>query len=143
MTEKVTIEDLRRLWETNAVVWIEWKRSIQSYADQAREEARAEAQLVIDDLRDQLEGALVPKFKVGDKVNSSETGPEIIKGAYVAYEVEGSGEIRYREDYFAPLETECQHEDSEGNPWVNQTFWGFNAFVFCPSCGESLTKETP
>lgn len=133
--------------------YLELKSLVAQYADQAVEEATAELRTRLDtahkdyveeiaDLREQLDRALVPKYSIGQHVMSSKTGPEIIKGVYVAYEVEGSGEIRYREDYFAPLETECQHETHR---WLDPNGDGFLARKVpnnnCPLCGESLTKE--
>ncbi len=126
------------------------KYLIQCYADQAVEEATAKhnecdadymAQLA--DLREQLDRALVSRFKVGDQVIDDDGWKRCVDRVFVAYILSGGSTVAENVLRLAPLETECQHEDSEGNPWVNQTFWGFNAFVFCPSCGESLTKETP
>jgi hypothetical protein len=149
MTEKVTMEDIAESLNRdfpenlrNSIV-AKLRPLIERYADQAREEARAESYLVIDDLREKLEGALVPKFRMGDKVSIgpgrkgtvefiSEISYIISDGSWV--------EMTFHESSLSPLPEKCQHEDIQGNKWANQTFWGVDSFKFCPSCGESLTS---
>ena len=99
----------------------------------------------VADLREQLDRALVPKFKVGDRVTYTPWNVTMtVSGVGVSYTFEGYGKIQHQEEkLLAPLETEtpkCQHEE---NAWkVNEHgFWIGRPARFCSSCGESLTKE--
>jgi hypothetical protein len=120
-------------------IWDHIEPLIQSYADQAVEEARAEAQLVIDDLREQLDRALVPKFKVGDRVIYEGKEDVVLIDPYFMYSLKDSAGSKL-EKWLAPLETKTppcplDHRQSPARTSA------FRPWAFCPLCGESLTKE--
>jgi hypothetical protein len=136
------MEDIR-----GAVALVEggyWRRSlplIQRYADQHAEQAKDEAQLVIDDLTAQLERALVPRFKVGDRVTlKHEPKNDRIRevgSPVIFYEVPGYG--RASEESLSPLPEKCQHNDIHGNSYASTIYAGLD-YNNCPRCGASLTS---
>ena len=94
----------------------------------------------VADLREQLDRALVPKFKVGDRVRTLNHGICVITGerAVVVMDDDGTEYAQMEEGLsLAPLETECQHLKGH----TPQNFGPFVHYAFCPRCGESLTKE--
>jgi len=128
---------------------------IQRYADQAAENARMEAQLVIDHLNEQLGRALVPKFKVGDRVTwgKHEVTIALVETSYTLYKLKvnsgNSFDTVYRipEDSLSPLPDKCpvNHQVISGQNVVVQVD-NYSDFVtgahFCLYCGESLTAST-
>jgi hypothetical protein len=162
--KKVTMEEMRRVWwaETSETSWNVMKPLITRYADQAVEEATAdfnrtnnETHLVIGaqrdviaDLRERLDRALVPRFKVGDKALLAdvfgETRVVTVTGEmWIECEIEDGTDITdCLESSLAPLETEtkaCPLDHRKNDVRTS----AFRPWEFCPLCGESLTKETP
>ena len=112
-------------------------RKIRAYATSVAQERVEEATA---DLREQLDRALVPKFKVGDRVRTLNHGICVITGerAVVVMDDDGTEYAQMEEGLsLAPLETECQHLKGH----TPQNFGPFVHYAFCPRCGESLTKE--
>ena len=148
MTEKVTMEDIRhRIDMERPVQKLFWRNFmeplIERYADQAREDERAEAQLVIDDLREQLERALVPKFKGG--IVTGCTNPFHSHMADVMANL-----ARMSECTFAPPPEKCRHTTGWGQPiidWyreigIEHTPADESPAIHCFKCGEPLTAST-
>ena len=112
---------------------------------QQRDEARAE----LADLREQMDQALVSRFKVGDLVvrHNFAYPPETIRSIRfddigISYQL-NNGEIRYWMETalsLAPLETECEHHPVRDLS-ARGTYGSYEMYPFCPKCGESLTKE--
>jgi hypothetical protein len=158
MTEKVTMKEIyEALGRNNKVALL-----VERYADQAREDARAEAgkwhdeynalMKVTADLREQLDRVLVPRFKVGDRVTWGDyqadvTGIETsyalnIRGGNTRIFPLAAERIMESDLSLAPLETECRHEthrwlDPNGDGFLGRKVPNNN----CPLCGESLTKK--
>ena len=171
--KKVTMDQIRQATRIDneameGVVWRSIVRPlIQSYADQAVEEATADLKVKLDnlgqelsdsnrandqltrrlvnakaevtDLREQLDRALVPKLKVGDRVKNTHI---TIDGSVTNHTYRVIWDEKWYGDYLeadlTPLETECQqwcHDESYRNE--------YGSWKVCPWCGESLTKETP
>ena len=105
----------------------------------------------VADLREQLDRALVPKYKVGDRV----TCDNYRRSVAVAHAiVTGVSEFRYSLHWdggetnewpesrlisLAPLEagTPCPLDHRQNDMRTS----AFRPWKFCPLCGESLTKE--
>jgi hypothetical protein len=131
MTERVTMEDIRISARAGVLAPTSFRELLERYADQHAEDARAEAQSEIDDLKAQLERAIVPKFSVGDRVKvSSLLGGTRIVGVIQRYELEGFTGL-WHESSLSLLPAKCTHIVHEDNPY------GWN---FCPLCGEPLTS---
>jgi hypothetical protein len=102
----------------------------------------------VADLREQLDRALVPRFKVGDKALLAdvfgETRVVTVTGEmWIECEIEDGTDITdCLESSLAPLETEtkaCPLDHRKNDVRTS----AFRPWEFCPLCGASLTKETP
>jgi len=146
-------------------IWDHIEPLIQRYADQAVEEVTAELrdqlgmdkmsqdELTLlnrvrrerDDLREQLDQALVPRFKVGDRVKLIDGEVVVVLDVHacnLTRSEKDGGEYNYPDSVLslAPLETECEHHPVRDLS-APGTYGSYEMYPFCPLCGESLTKE--
>ena len=122
--------------------WVPLRKLIQKMVEEARADERAKYYAEVAELRAQLDGALVPKFKVGERVLRKSSIVSVISGPKISYEIEyddGSTGVWY-EDELSPLpeEVKCKHRNKYGGLW-EVSFWGGSRFKHCPDCGEPLT----
>jgi hypothetical protein len=113
-----------------------------------------DAKAEVADLRDQLDRALVPRFRMGDKVSMGPGRKGTVEFiSEISYIIsDGSGvEMTFHESSLSPLPEKCQHTTGWGTGWGQPIIeWYREAGIgtsmdestttHCFKCGESLTS---
>ena len=120
---------------------------IEQHATQRVREARSnwidtisgDLEARISELEAQLATAIVPKFKIGDRVNSPYRDGE---GSFIgiAYKVKWDRDfqISYDDSGLTLVPPKCEHEEYKGLSFGETHFNVRPAYTFCPKCGERL-----